>query len=62
VTRQRIVEAAATSFSKNAIAEAGLSDLLAAAGLTHGRSWYAASAKFARNCNDRDMSRSNHNG
>jgi TetR/AcrR family transcriptional regulator, transcriptional repressor for nem operon len=36
VTRQRIVDAAAASFRKNGIAETGLSDLMAAAGLTHG--------------------------
>jgi TetR/AcrR family transcriptional regulator, transcriptional repressor for nem operon len=36
VTRQRIVEAAAASFGKNGIAGTGLSDLMAAAGLTHG--------------------------
>jgi TetR/AcrR family transcriptional regulator, transcriptional repressor for nem operon len=36
VTRQRIVEAAAASFRKNGIAGTGLSDLMAAAGLTHG--------------------------
>jgi hypothetical protein len=62
VTRQRIVEAAAASFRKNGIDGTGLSNLLVAAGLTHGRSSYAASAKFARNCNDRDMSSTNHNG
>jgi hypothetical protein len=38
VTRQRIVEAAAASFRKNAIAGTGLSCLMAAAGLTDGRS------------------------
>jgi TetR/AcrR family transcriptional repressor of nem operon len=36
VTRQRIVKAAAASFRKNGIAGTGLSDLMAAAGLTHG--------------------------
>jgi TetR/AcrR family transcriptional regulator, transcriptional repressor for nem operon len=35
-TRQRIVMAAATAFRKNGIAGTGLSDLMAAAGLTHG--------------------------
>jgi hypothetical protein len=54
VTRQRIVEPAAASFGKNGIAGTDLSDPMAAAGLTHGRGWYAASAKCARNCNDRD--------
>jgi TetR/AcrR family transcriptional regulator, transcriptional repressor for nem operon len=48
VTRQRIVEAAAASLRKNGMARTGLCDLLAAAGLTHGRSWNAASAEFAR--------------
>ena len=47
MTRQRIVEAAAASFRKNGIDGTGLSNLLVAAGLTHGRSSYAASAKFA---------------
>ena len=36
VTRQRIVMAAAAAFRKNGIAGTGLSDLMAAAGLTHG--------------------------
>jgi TetR/AcrR family transcriptional repressor of nem operon len=36
VTRQRIVKAAAAAFRKNGIAGTGLSDLMAAAGLTHG--------------------------
>jgi TetR/AcrR family transcriptional repressor of nem operon len=36
VTRQRIIEAAAAAFRKNGIAGTGLSDLMAAAGLTHG--------------------------
>jgi TetR/AcrR family transcriptional repressor of nem operon len=35
-TRQRIVTAAAAAFRKNGIAATGLSDLMAAAGLTHG--------------------------
>jgi TetR/AcrR family transcriptional repressor of nem operon len=35
-TRQRIVTAAAAAFRKNGIAGTGLSDLMAAAGLTHG--------------------------
>jgi TetR/AcrR family transcriptional regulator, transcriptional repressor for nem operon len=35
-TRQRIVMAAATAFRKNGIAGTGLSDLMAAADLTHG--------------------------
>jgi TetR/AcrR family transcriptional regulator, transcriptional repressor for nem operon len=35
-TRQRIVKAAALAFRKNGIAGTGLSDLMAAAGLTHG--------------------------
>jgi TetR/AcrR family transcriptional regulator, transcriptional repressor for nem operon len=35
-TRQRIVKAAAAAFRKNGIAGTGLSDLMAAAGLTHG--------------------------
>jgi TetR/AcrR family transcriptional regulator, transcriptional repressor for nem operon len=35
-TRQRIVKAAASAFRKNGIAGTGLSDLMAAAGLTHG--------------------------
>jgi len=35
-TRQRIVKAAAATFRKNGIAGTGLSDLMAAAGLTHG--------------------------
>ena len=35
-TRQRIIAAAAATFRKNGIAETGLSDLMAAAGLTHG--------------------------
>jgi TetR/AcrR family transcriptional regulator, transcriptional repressor for nem operon len=35
-TRERIVEAAATEFRLNGIDETGLSDLMAAAGLTHG--------------------------
>jgi TetR/AcrR family transcriptional repressor of nem operon len=36
VTRQRIIKAAAGEFRKNGIAGTGLSDLMAAAGLTHG--------------------------
>ncbi len=36
VTRQRIIMAAAAAFRKNGIAGTGLSDLMAAAGLTHG--------------------------
>jgi TetR/AcrR family transcriptional repressor of nem operon len=36
VTRQRIIKAAAAAFRKNGIAGTGLSDLMAAAGLTHG--------------------------
>jgi len=36
VTRQRIIKAAAEEFRKNGIAGTGLSDLMAAAGLTHG--------------------------
>jgi TetR/AcrR family transcriptional regulator, transcriptional repressor for nem operon len=36
VTRQRIIKAAAEEFRKNGIARTGLSDLMAAAGLTHG--------------------------
>ena len=36
VTRQRIIRAAAVAFRKNGIAGTGLSDLMAAAGLTHG--------------------------
>jgi TetR/AcrR family transcriptional repressor of nem operon len=35
-TRKRIVKAAAAAFRKNGIAGTGLSDLMAAAGLTHG--------------------------
>ena len=35
-TRQRIIKAAAAAFRKNGIAGTGLSDLMAAAGLTHG--------------------------
>src|SRR3984885_6354146 len=35
-TRRRIVEAAAGEFRQKGIANAGLSDLMAAAGLTHG--------------------------
>ena len=35
-TRQRIITAAAAAFRKNGIAETGLSDLMAGAGLTHG--------------------------
>jgi TetR/AcrR family transcriptional regulator, transcriptional repressor for nem operon len=35
-TRERIVEAAAAEFRRNGIAGTGLSDLMAAAGLTHG--------------------------
>src|SRR6266436_1650569 len=35
-TRQRIVKAAAAKFRQNGIAGTGLSDLMAAAGLTHG--------------------------
>ena len=35
-TRQRIIEAGAAAFRKNGIAGTGLSDLMAAAGLTHG--------------------------
>ena len=35
-TRQRIVTAAAAAFRKSGIAGTGLSDLMAAAGLTHG--------------------------
>ena len=35
-TRERIVEAAALEFRRNGIAGTGLSDLMAAAGLTHG--------------------------
>ncbi len=35
-TRQRIIMAAAAAFRKNGIAGTGLSDLMAAAGLTHG--------------------------
>jgi TetR/AcrR family transcriptional repressor of nem operon len=35
-TRQRIIMAAAVAFRKNGIAGTGLSDLMAAAGLTHG--------------------------
>src|ERR1700724_231013 len=35
-TRQRIIRAAAAAFRKNGIAGTGLSDLMAAAGLTHG--------------------------
>jgi TetR/AcrR family transcriptional regulator, transcriptional repressor for nem operon len=35
-TRQRIIKAAAGAFRKNGIAGTGLSDLMAAAGLTHG--------------------------
>ena len=36
VTRQRIIKAAAEEFRQNGIAGTGLSDLMAAAGLTHG--------------------------
>ena len=36
LTRQRIIKAAAAAFRKKGIAETGLSDLMAAAGLTHG--------------------------
>src|SRR5215831_11023802 len=36
VTRQRIIKAAAAELRKNGIAQTGLSDLMAAAGLTHG--------------------------
>jgi TetR/AcrR family transcriptional repressor of nem operon len=36
VTRRRIIKAAASAFRKNGIAGTGLSDLMAAAGLTHG--------------------------
>ena len=36
VTRQRIIKAAAEEFRKNGIAGTGVSDLMAAAGLTHG--------------------------
>ena len=36
VTRQRIIRAAAAAFRKDGIAGTGLSDLMAAAGLTHG--------------------------
>ena len=36
VTRQHIIKAAAEEFRKNGIAGTGLSDLMAAAGLTHG--------------------------
>ena len=36
VTRQRIIKAAAAALRKNGIAGTGLSDLMAAAGLTHG--------------------------
>jgi TetR/AcrR family transcriptional repressor of nem operon len=36
VTRQRIIKAAAAAFRKNGIAGTALSDLMAAAGLTHG--------------------------
>ena len=36
VTRRRIIKAAAEEFRKNGIAATGLSDLMAAAGLTHG--------------------------
>src|SRR5580700_10179982 len=35
-TRQRIIKAAAAAFRENGIAGTGLSDLMAAAGLTHG--------------------------
>jgi TetR/AcrR family transcriptional regulator, transcriptional repressor for nem operon len=35
-TRQRIIRESAAAFRKNGIAETGLSDLMAAAGLTHG--------------------------
>jgi TetR/AcrR family transcriptional repressor of nem operon len=35
-TRQRIVKAAATEFRRHGISETGLSELMAAAGLTHG--------------------------
>ena len=35
-TRERILEAAALEFRRNGIAETGLSELMAAAGLTHG--------------------------
>src|SRR5229473_8640217 len=35
-TRERIVDAAARKFRQNGIAETGLNDLMAAAGLTHG--------------------------
>ena len=35
-TRERIVEAAAAEFCRNGISATGLSDLMAAAGLTHG--------------------------
>ena len=35
-TRERIVEAAAAEFRRNGISATGLSDLMAAAGLTHG--------------------------
>jgi len=36
VTRQRIIKAAAAAFRKNGIAETGVADLMASAGLTHG--------------------------
>ena len=36
VTRRRIIKTAAAAFRKNGIAGTGLSDLMAAAGLTHG--------------------------
>src|SRR5712671_3174653 len=36
VTRQRIIKESAATFRKNGIAASGLSDLMAAAGLTHG--------------------------
>jgi TetR/AcrR family transcriptional regulator, transcriptional repressor for nem operon len=36
LTRQRIIKTAAAAFRKNGIAGTGLSDLMAAAGLTHG--------------------------
>jgi TetR/AcrR family transcriptional regulator, transcriptional repressor for nem operon len=35
-TRERIIEAAAAEFRRNGISATGLSDLMAAAGLTHG--------------------------
>src|SRR6267154_5023371 len=35
-TRQRIISAAAVEFRRNGINDTGLSDLMAAAGLTHG--------------------------